>query len=129
MKESLKYIGLAFKDGGRDAKGLDCWGLVTLYYQNELGVILPDVGVSAYDQEAIGLNYKQIAANWVQVDEPQPNCLCTFRNHLKFPDITNHVGVYVGDGKFLHILELGSVLGKLIDWNKRLSGFFVWAGK
>ena len=35
------YIGIPYKERGRDITGLDCWGLVHMYY-NDMGVTVPD---------------------------------------------------------------------------------------
>lgn len=37
-----KYMEIPFLEKGRSIDGVDCWGLVGLIYQNELGIELPD---------------------------------------------------------------------------------------
>lgn len=41
---SEKYVGLPFVDGGRDWRGVDCWGLVKLILQYEKGIHVPSYG-------------------------------------------------------------------------------------
>ena len=39
-----KYVGLPFIDGGRDWKGVDCWGLCKLVLEHECGITVPSYG-------------------------------------------------------------------------------------
>lgn len=42
MNWTEKYIGLPYKELGRDKNGVDCYGLCKLIYKNELNIDLPD---------------------------------------------------------------------------------------
>lgn len=49
-----KYMSIPFLSGGRDERGVDCWGLIYLIYLKELGVQLPTYGaISATELLAI----------------------------------------------------------------------------
>ena len=37
-----KYLGIPYKNMGRDLEGLDCWGLVLALYKDILKIDLPD---------------------------------------------------------------------------------------
>ena len=51
-----RYVGLAFRDHGRDREGVDCWGLLSLVMREQYGVELPsyaDRYASAKEREEI----------------------------------------------------------------------------
>jgi cell wall-associated NlpC family hydrolase len=118
-------IGIPFLDGGRDPKiGLDCWGAAREIYQR-FGCELPDYRVSAMDTPAITGKMEQEQSKWEQVNYPLPiPCLVAIR--LDDASWVNHVGVYVGEGKFIHAyLPTGVIVDRVNHWKSRIVGFYV----
>lgn len=120
-----KYIGLSYKDNGRDESGVDCWGLAYLFYKQELNITLPsyaDLYNGAYDKavsECIDL-YKD---TWESTKSGTHGDLCLFNIYNE----PAHVGVYIGDSKFLHAREGKDVVIESLtspQWSKRFQGFF-----
>lgn len=37
-----RYVGITYKLNGRDEHGVDCVGLITLFFKNEYGITIPD---------------------------------------------------------------------------------------
>ncbi len=120
-----KYIGLPYVDNGRDTTGVDCWGLARLFYKGELNIDLPSY-VESYSGgsdpqivEAVSI-YKD---NWQLESKGNPGDLCLF-NILGEP---THVGIYIGDNKFLHCRQgQDSVVESLTNpkWKNRFVGFY-----
>ena len=120
-----KYIGLPYKNNGRDAAGVDCWGLVCLFYKDELGIELPsyiDDYVGPNDPSVVSLvnSYKD---QWTSTTTPNVGNVVLF-NILGEP---THVGVYVGNNKFLHARDGKDVVIESLNnvkWTKRLEGIY-----
>jgi hypothetical protein len=125
-----KYIGLPYKDNGRDVHGVDCWGLARLFYKQELGIELPD-----YSELYTGSHDPQVSQaidahkdTWELVIEGAPGDLCLFNIYGE----PAHVGVYLGSRKFLHAREGSDSVVESLDstqWSKRFVGFYKYTTK
>lgn len=83
-----KYIGVKYSYGGTTAKGFDCSGYVRQVF-NELGVSLPRTS---------GEMYKKGTA--VKKADLQEGDLVFFKTSSR--SAVSHVGIYIGDNKFIH---------------------------
>ncbi len=99
-----EYVGIPFKDAGRERDGCDCWGLVRLVLQERFGKTLPafdDYEKSTRDeserQVAMGLK----ALNLQRVETPQEGDIALMR----IRGALSHVGLYLGGGEILHTMR------------------------
>jgi len=90
---AMRYLGVKYVWGGASPSGFDCSGLV-MYVYAQVGVSLPHYTVAQY-------NY----ANSVSVprNELEPGDLVFFAG-------LGHVGIYVGNGQFIHAPHTGDVV-------------------
>lgn len=125
-----KYIGLPYANNGRSEIGIDCWGLVCLFYKNELNIELPSY-VDKYDgPQDLGIastitTYKD---NWTSTTTPDIGDVVLFNVYGE----PAHVGVYVGNNKFIHSREgKDSVVESLSSpkWAKRFDGFYKYTSQ
>lgn len=98
------YIGLPFREDGRDREGLDCWGLVRLVYSERLGVDLPAYSGEFTDSSRATL--RKVAALmeersrlWREVPEPREYDVVL----LRAGQLYCHVGLFVPRHDLLHI--------------------------
>lgn len=123
---SNKYIGIPFKDGGRDSNGLDCWGLVRLIYKDEYNISLPSFNThysTVDDTERLEELISQYKEGWIEANSPDEGCVVLFKT---MGSIT-HVGVLINKNQFLHINEGTNVTIESLDstrWNKRVIGYY-----
>jgi len=107
-----EYIGIPFKHLGRYKDGVDCYGLITLIYKEKLGIYLFDV--ENYRKEWYK-EYNLFVSNywrqWRKIDQtellPYDVLLFCMEESKAIP---SHVGLYIGDGRFIHCMEKGSVI-------------------
>jgi probable lipoprotein NlpC len=121
-----KYIGLSYKERGRDFDGVDCYGIVYLIFKEEKGIELPDFLELNYQKNwsELGKNHilESITDDWIKVGE---NDYRRFDVHI-FQDaygVAAHTGLNIGHGKFIHVLDQRpSDVGKLELWKRILHG-------
>lgn len=98
-----RYIGIPFKIHGRDFDGVDCYGLVWLFYKNELGIELPmflgyEEKLESYQNK---IEESRPLLNVVEVEKPNTADIGLFH----YRGLLSHVGLYIEKNKILHILK------------------------
>ncbi len=99
---AMQYLGVPYVWGGSSPSGFDCSGLV-MYVYAQVGISLPHYTVAQWD-------YPNAVS--VPRDQLQPGDLVFF-------DGLGHVGIYIGNGEFVHAPHTGAVVS--ID---SLSGWY-----
>jgi len=113
LMNAFSLTGIKYQYGGNQPEtGFDCSGFVRYVFREAANITLPP---TARAISQIGRTIKK--------DELQPGDLVFF-NTLK--SAFSHVGIYVGNNKFIHAPRAGGVV-RIEDmqadyWNKRFNG-------
>ena len=110
-----RYVGIPFAHRGRDGAGMDCYGLFWAMMR-DLGTPLPDFEYIE-DWEKAGGNV--LMENYwkhgeeIQKQDLAPGDAILFRT---VPAVAaNHIGVYIGAGRFVHCTKTCGVTVSEID--------------
>ena len=125
MQAVTDLIGKPFQDGGRGPDSYDCLGLVREVYRR-FGVEFPDYTGCCYDFAKFYQGYLEERPRWIQHAPPDIPVPAVVAIRFNAP-MVNHIGVYIGDGKFLHTREKTGVVIEHIRspaWRKRIEGFY-----
>jgi cell wall-associated NlpC family hydrolase len=115
VMNAMNFLGVSYRRGGNSADtGFDCSGFTRHVFENSLGLLLPRR--SAEQAESPGLLR-------IDQDELKPGDLVFFNTMRR---AFSHVGIYLGDGKFIHAPRTGSQV-RVEDmresyWIKRFNG-------
>ncbi len=110
---AMGFLGVPYRRGGNNFEsGFDCSGFVRAMYEQTAGLLLPR---KAEQQAAV--------TQRIGRDELQPGDLVFFNTMAR---AFSHVGIYVGDGKFIHSPKPGAQV-RLEDmgksyWDARFDG-------
>jgi len=118
IETSKKYEGVPYRYGGMTVKGLDCSGFLCLVFRDALNVSLP--------RSASGLY------SWTEkttLEKAQPGDFLFFKTD-KSGSVT-HVGLYLGDRRFIHSASSGSRTGVIYSSldEKYWANAYVGAGR
>jgi cell wall-associated NlpC family hydrolase len=110
---AMGFLGVPYKRGGNTAEsGFDCSGFVRAMYEQTVGLLLPR---RANEQAA--------ATQTIDKTDLQPGDLVFFNTMRR---AFSHVGIYVGDGKFIHSPKPGAEVRvedmRLSYWQRRFDG-------
>lgn len=120
------YVGIPFKEKGRDRNGCDCWGLVRLVLAERYGFDLPDLSdgyATTKDAAAIVGLYDGEKSNWRKVEQGQPGDVLV----LRIKGRPTHVGLVIGEGRFLHVDRGIDATIERYDsphWRNRVEAFY-----
>ncbi|MEJ7931983.1 C40 family peptidase [Ramlibacter sp. AN1015] len=110
---AMGFLGVPYRRGGSSADtGFDCSGFVRAIYEQSVGLVLPR---RANEQAA--------ATQVIDKQDLEPGDLVFFNTMRR---AFSHVGIYVGDGKFIHSPRAGAQVrvenmgGSY--WSKRFDG-------
>lgn len=110
---AMGFLGVPYKRGGNSAEtGFDCSGFVRAMYQQTIGLMLPRTA-----------NQQAQATQEIDKSELQPGDLVFFNTLRR---AFSHVGIYVGDNKFIHAPKPGAQVRvedmRVGYWRTRFNG-------
>lgn len=112
---AMNFLGVRYTRGGNSVEnGFDCSGFTRHIFEMSVGLVLP----RRADEQA-----KDSSLLAIRQDELKPGDLVFFNTMKR---TFSHVGIYVGEGKFIHAPRTGSAV-RVEDmrdsyWAKRFTG-------
>ena len=102
---AVQFLGVPYKWGGASRSGFDCSGL-TQYVYSQNGVNIPRTAQEQYN--------KGIAVDSSNLQKGD----LVFFNGYKGKNGVGHVGIYIGNGQYIHAPKSGDVV-KISNLNSR----------
>jgi cell wall-associated NlpC family hydrolase len=113
LGQAMTLLGVPYKRGGSTAEtGFDCSGFVRHMYETSIGRLLP----RRAEEQAV-------VTDKIDRSELNPGDLVFFNTMRR---TFSHVGIYLGDGKFIHAPSVGKAVRvddlRAAYWTKRFTG-------
>lgn len=113
LTQAMGLLGVPYRRGGTSEEtGFDCSGFVRHMYETSFGRLLPRRA-----------NEQAKATETIDREELKPGDLVFFNTMKK---AFSHVGIYMGDGKFIHAPRAGKSIRvddmRTAYWQKRFNG-------
>jgi cell wall-associated NlpC family hydrolase len=112
QEEMKEYLGIPYRRGGTSIKGMDCSGFARTIYANLFGIELPHGSAAQFSFSKL---------QRIDEDELKTGDLVFFSQKKR----VNHVGVYLGDGNFIHATNGNGIMISSLDdqhWKTRMVG-------
>lgn len=111
---AAQFLGTPYVYGGRSPSGFDCSGLTSYAYEYALGISIPRTSLAQ-------------SQAFTKIENPAdllPGDLVFFGSTS-----VGHVGIYVGDGKFIHSPHTGDVVRYADLSTGSYANSFKWGGR
>ncbi len=121
MRNFSKYIGL-------DYETHDCFAIVRDFYKDEYGVELLNYfdGQTRPDKQTSENLIKTNEGDFEKIEKEEFGAIVV----INLYGYACHIGVCLGDGKFLHsIRKIGSCIEPLSKYQRMIEGFYKHKGK
>jgi cell wall-associated NlpC family hydrolase len=126
MLDVRAYVGIPFRERGRDRSGCDCWGLVRLVLAERFALELPSLDgyTSVRDRERIGALIEDDLPAWIEVTGLERAGDVVL---LAIAGRPLHVGLVVAPATMLHIERgIAACLERYdrLPWCRRVPGVY-----
>lgn len=110
ISKAMAQQGVPYVWGGSTPAGFDCSGFIHYIY-NQAGVSIPRTNTVGYHSRSFYVN------------NPQPGDLVFFNDTYKKG--LSHMGIYLGNGKFIHAGSKGIAIGNVNDnyWKPKFDSY------
>lgn len=114
MKDISHLVGIPYKQ-------MNCWELAQKFYSEVLNVELKSFITDPKDRSSTQNLIYTNRGDFLRVDEPEFGDIIV----LKVWGLESHIGVYIGEGRFIHSTESsGSHIDRIARWGKNVCGYY-----
>ena len=116
-------IGTPFQEHGNN-----CYDVIREVYRRN-GINIPETNISVCACKSVSDDeiLKHMANSWESIDKPEVPCGILIQSVN--PDFANHIAVYIGQGKMLHVsLKKNVCIEKIENWKHKIIGYYKYVG-